>query len=292
MLALYRWRQIGAATRVFGVVGCPVGHSMSPAVHNAAFTAAGIDAVYLPLRVESGPEAFDRFIRAVLDRPWLDFGGFSVTIPHKVNALRAVGRDRCDELAWRIGAVNTLTISPDGQLRGDNTDYAAALDALVGAMGIERAGLSGRAVAVLGAGGAGRAIVAGLRHYGAEVTIYNRTASRGAELAEEFGAAARGLDDLARCQAEIVINCTPLGMHPHVDASPLEAVPPSARVVFDTIYNPIDTLLLGQARRAGCLCVSGLEMFVNQAVAQFELWTGRPAPADVMRRVVLEQLDR
>ena len=186
--------------------------------------------------------------------------------------------------------MNTLTLRPDGSLRGENTDYAAALDALCGAMGIDRAGLAGRRLAVLGAGGAARAIVAALAACRAEVTVYNRTVARAEALAEEFGVQAAPLDAAARFDGEAVINCTPIGMHPRVGASPLDGLPPAVRVVFDTIYNPIETRLLRTARQAGRLTVTGLEMFVNQAVAQFEAWTGRPAPRDVMREVVRRRL--
>jgi len=287
---LYRWDSIGPATKVFGVIGCPVAHSMSPAIHNAAFTAARVDGVYVPLRIEPGEANFDRFMDAVLARDWLGWRGLSVTIPHKENALAYVGADNCDPLAGRIGAINTITIGPDGTLRGDNTDYAAAIDALCNAMGIAREALAGRSVAVLGAGGAARAIVAALAHYGAETTIFNRTVKRGERLAGQFGCRAVGLGELARLDAEIVINCTPIGMHPKVDASPLAAIGPSTKVVFDTIYNPIETKLLRQARDAGLIGVSGLEMFVNQAVAQFEMWNSVPAPRETMREVVLARL--
>ena len=287
---LYRWDDIDAATELFGVIGCPVGHSMSPAIHNAAFAAAGINGAYVPLLIEPGAENFNEFLDAVLARPWLNWRGLSVTIPHKHNALEFVGEENCDPLAVRIGAVNTITISPDGQVRGDNTDYAAAIDALCDKMGIAREDLAGREVAVLGAGGAGRAIVAALTHYNAKTTIYNRTVSRGEALAADFGAEARGLDALATMNAEIVINCTPIGMHPKIDASPLKKIPDSVKAVFDTIYNPVRTKLLTAADDAGCLTVTGLDMFVNQAVAQFERWTQKPAPREVMRQVVMQKL--
>ena len=290
-LNLYRWRELTPGTTVFGVIGCPVAHSMSPAVHNAAFAAAGLDAVYLPLLVQPGEDNFRRFIDAVLERPWLGWRGLSVTIPHKENALATVGPGRCDELAVTIGAVNTVTIDPDGSLRGDNTDYAAAIDALCEAMGITREGLAGRSVAVLGAGGAARALVAALAHYYADVTIYNRTVSRADRLGEEFSCAAAGRDALPDLDAEIVINCTSIGMHPNVDATPLERIPPMVRVVFDTIYNPVDTLLLRRAKQAGCTCVTGVDMFVNLAIAQFKIWTDTAAPRDVMRNVVLDKLN-
>ena len=287
---LYRWDRLGPQTAVYGVIGCPVAHSMSPAIHNRAFDEAGMDAVYVPLLIQPGADNFNRFMDALLARPWTDFRGLSVTIPHKENALAYVGAGNCDALAAKIGAVNTITISPGGALRGDNTDYAAAIDALCSAMGIGRAGLAGRSVAVLGAGGAARAIVAALAHYWAEVNIYNRTVARGERLAAEFGCRAAGLDAAVGLDAQVIINCTPIGMHPEVDRAPLTAIPSGVEVVFDTIYNPIDTLLLRKARQAGCLTVSGLEMFVNQAVAQFEIWTGRDAPRRAMREVVLKRL--
>lgn len=287
---LYRWDNLGPGTAVYGVAGCPVAHSLSPAIHNAAFSAAGLDAVYLPLRVEAGAEAFRRFMDALLARPWLDWRGLSVTIPHKENALAYVGRDRCEELACRIGAINTIAIDTSGSCRGFNTDYAAALDALCSAMGVGRRDLAGRRVAVLGAGGAARAIVAGLRYGGAEVEIYSRTVSRAEALAGEFSCRAAGMEAVHRTAAEIVINCTPVGMHPEVDASPMEDFPPSVEVVFETIYNPIRTRLLRHAERRGLKTVSGMDMFVNQGAAQFEAWTAKPAPRDVMRRVAVEKL--
>jgi 3-dehydroquinate dehydratase/shikimate dehydrogenase len=288
--SLYRWDCLHAGTGVYGVIGCPVAHSMSPAIHNAAFEAVGLDAVYVPLRVEPGYDNFRMFLDAALARSWLDLRGLSVTIPHKENALTYVGSANCDELAVRIGAINTITILPDAKLRGDNTDYAAAIDAMCTAMNIAREGLSGWRVAVLGAGGVSRAIVAALTYYGAAVTVYNRTASRAQRLAKEFSCRAAGLDALGAMDAQIVINCTSVGMRPGVEASPLEKIPQSVRVVFDTIYNPVDTRLLADARAAGCLCVSGLDMFVNQAVAQFEIWTHRPAPRPAMRKVVVDRL--
>jgi 3-dehydroquinate dehydratase / shikimate dehydrogenase len=287
---LYRWESLGPDTVVCGVIGCPVGHSMSPAIHNAAFSALGVDAVYVPLLIQPGEDSFRRFMDALLERAWMDWRGLSVTIPHKENALQYVGQAHCAELACRIGAVNTITISPDGKLRGDNTDYIAALDALCNAMGIQQSELSGRSVAVLGAGGVARAIVAALAHHGAEVTVYNRTATRAEALGEEFGVRAQPLEASGTLSAEIVINCTPIGMFPRTDATPLAKIPSDVRVVFDTIYNPVRTRLLTEAQRAGCRTISGVDMFVGQAAAQFELWMGRKAPLDAMRGEVLRRL--
>lgn len=289
MKQLYRWDSVDPATKVYGVIGCPVAHSMSPAIHNAAFAACGIDAVYVPLLIESGAENFNRFMDAVA--PWTDLRGLSVTIPHKENAIARVGKENTDELSRRIGAINTIAIANDGSLSGTNTDYAAAIDALCSAMEISRSDLSGRKVAVVGAGGVARAITAALRHYRSDVTVYNRTFSRAEKLADEFDACARPLHEVAELSSEIAINCTSIGMHPDIDKSPIPADALSrVRVVFDTIYNPLQTRLLREASNAGCVCVSGLEMFINQAVAQFEFWTKKTAPREIMQEVVVRRL--
>ncbi len=290
MKHLYRWDAIGPDTDVFGVIGCPVTHSMSPAIHNAAFAATAQNAVYVPLRIEPGNEPFFRFLDAVRQRAWLSLRGLSVTIPHKENALACVGAEHCDALAVRIGAINTITLREDGSLRGENTDYAGAIDALCEAMSIARPGLKGRSAAVLGAGGVARAIVAALREYGATVTIYNRTLPRAEALAEEFGCVARPIARAGRTDAEIVVNCTSLGMHPKVRATPLRRLPESVKIVFDTIYNPVETRLLRDAQAAGRQILSGVDMFVHQAAAQFETWTRLPAPREVMREAVLRAL--
>jgi 3-dehydroquinate dehydratase/shikimate dehydrogenase len=286
---LYRWDRQGPETMLFGVIGWPIAHSMSPAIHNAALAAAEIDGLYLPLLVRPGRDDFFRLLDAIGEHPWLDVRGLSVTIPHKHHALEYVGQAQCDPLAVRIGAVNTITFQPDGTLAGDNTDYAAALDSLCGAMDIPPEQLAGRSVAVLGAGGVARAVVAALAHYHADVTIYNRTRRRAEQLAAEFDARSGDLS-AAPGPAEIVINCTSVGMHPHVEQTPLESLPKSAGVVFDTIYNPVRTRLLTQARHAGATAISGLEMFVAQAAAQFQRWLARPAARDVMRQIILDRL--
>jgi 3-dehydroquinate dehydratase / shikimate dehydrogenase len=290
MRNLYRWGVQNKSTQVFGVIGCPVGHSMSPVIHNTAFDATGINAVYVPLLIQPGAENFNLFMQAVVDREQLNFRGLSVTIPHKENALDFITPQNCDELPVTIGAVNTITISPDGKLHGDNTDFAGAIDALCDKMGIARKDLANRCVAMLGAGGAARAIVAALRYYGADVVIYNRTISRAEKLAEEFGCSAAALGVACKTDAQILINCTAIGMHPNVDDSPISDLSDSVEVVFDTVYNPLETKLLAKARAKKCLIVSGLDMFVNQAAGQFEKWTKITAPRDVMRDVVLGQL--
>ena len=295
---LYRWDQLNADTQLFGVIGDPVGHSMSPAIHNAGFNAVDYNGVYLPMRIPPEYEHFKATVGSLLDYRALNFRGASVTIPHKHNLLRFVEElnGEIEPLAAQIGAANTLTVRDDGLLYAGNTDYAAALDSVCDAMGIERTQLKGKSVAVLGAGGAARAVVAGFTAYGSAVTVYNRTPDKADALADAFNAHATTLEDINNAAFDILINCTPIGMHPNEDATPLDFTryPPPATgtppVVFDTIYNPVETRLLRQAKAAGCVIVSGVEMFVRQAAAQFELWTNQPAPTDRFREVVLDRL--
>jgi len=282
---LYRWDKIGPGTRVYGVVGWPVSHSLSPVIHNAALSAANIDAVYVPLPVRPDAAGWAAFMEQA-GGPGLDVAGLSVTIPHKEHALRwlAARGLPVSALAARCGAVNTLVHRPDGTWAGDNTDARGALAALqANARG--RTGALRRArVDVLGAGGAARAVVAALRDCGCTVTIYNRTAQRAAELARELRCAWQPWDARLHCGGDVLINCTSVGLWPAVDDSPLpdDAFRPGT-LVFDTVYRPPQTRLLRAAAARGCETVSGVEMFLAQAAAQHELWHGAPAPADVMR---------
>ncbi len=295
--SLYRWDHLDADTRVYGVIGYPVGHSMSPAIHNAGFDAIDFNGVYLPLPIPPEYEHFKATVASFLAEPSLHFRGASVTIPHKQNLLRFVEemKGEIEPLAAQIGAANTLTVREDGSLYASNTDYAAALDAVCDAMGIGSEELKAKRVAVLGAGGAARAVVFAFKHYGADVATYNRTLEKAQELAHASNSSAAPLDKLANADFDILINCTPIGMHPHIDASPYDFAHRTSNIeqnplVFDTIYNPIETRLLREAKAAGCVTISGVEMFVRQAAAQFELWTGQPAPMDRFREVVLQRL--
>ena len=184
---IYRWDSINADTKLYGVIGSPVAHSVGPAAHNACFADIGENKLYLPLLVEGGKEEFDCFLRHVLTRSWLGFRGFSITIPHKENALNFVKENRgfVEPLAEKIGAVNTIIVGPDSKLLAYNTDYTAALDAITSTLG-SKAKLKNLPVAVIGAGGVAKAIVAGLSDAGAKITIYNRTVERGEKLAAEF----------------------------------------------------------------------------------------------------------
>ena len=299
LVRLYRWRQINKQTRVYGVIGDPVAHSMSPAIHNAGFDAAEHNGAYLPLRIPPEYEHFKATVGAWLDFAPLNFAGASVTSPHKQNLMRFVEETggEVEPLAKTIGAANTLVRNDNGSLFACNTDYAAALDAVCAAQRIARDGLSGKRIAVLGAGGAARAAVAGFAHYGATVVIYNRTAEKAQQLAEQFNGqtgkvVAAPMDKLSACCCDVMINCTPIGMYPDVNASPIDGHEMkhwgADTLVFDTIYNPPRTKLLQQADAAGCATVSGVEMFVRQGAAQFERWTGREAPLETFRHVMHE----
>jgi 3-dehydroquinate dehydratase / shikimate dehydrogenase len=290
---LYRYDSIDAATELYGVIADPVGHSLSPAIHNACFADVGMNKLYLPLLVQGGQREFDMFMRNVLLRKWLNFGSFSVTIPHKENALNFVQARgwRVEPLAKKIGAANTLVVSKDDALKAYNTDYSAALDSITPGLGITRAGLKELPVAVIGAGGVARAIIAGLSHTGAKIKIYNRTVEKAKKLAAEFNCDFAPLDDLANLNAKLVINCTSIGMHPNVEETPLpEEYLKKDMVVFDTVYNPAQTLLLKQAKKKKAKTIDGLSMFVNQGMAQFKLFTGQEADPELMRKTVLDSL--
>jgi len=286
---LYRYDYINADTELFGVIADPVGHSLSPAIHNACFADKGMNKLYLPLLVEGGQREFDEFLNNILSRGWLDFAGFSVTIPHKQNALNYVRTNQgfVEPLAEKIGAVNTLLIEADGKLSAYNTDYTAALDAITSTLNITRADLKDLAVAVIGAGGVARAIVAGLTDTGAKVKIYNRTFKKAEKLAADFGCEFAGLDDLRTLDAKLLINCTSVGMYPNIDATPLpQECSKKDMAVFDTVYNPAETLLLKQAKETKAKTIDGLLMFINQARSQFKLFTGQNANTELMRKVI------
>ncbi|MBL0927709.1 MAG: type I 3-dehydroquinate dehydratase [Phycisphaerales bacterium] len=296
LLARYRFRSISHRTRVFGVVGWPVGHSLSPLVHNAAFEAMGFDGVYLPLPIPPEWEHFKATMLALLDEPHLTFRGCSVTIPHKEHLLRLAREDRSrawvvDELADRIGAANTLSVGDDGICRVLNTDAAGVVGPLEAALG----DLRSVNIAVLGAGGAARAAAFGLAERGANVLLYNRTRDRAEALRDELaqrlspgagkivvGAseAGGGFGRVCESCCGAIVNCTPIGMAggPSAGASPIDAESlkkvDSSAVVMDTVYRPLETPLLAAARAAGLRSIDGLAMFVAQAVRQSEIFTG------------------
>ena len=283
---LYRWESIDAQTRVMGVIGWPVGHSKSPALHNAAMAAAGINGVYVLAPVEPTKAAFERFMNRVAQADWLDAAGFSVTLPHKTHAREwleqrgaAVG-----EFARRTGAINTLVRQADGSWSGENTDVDGILAALSLAPSLATDDWSQRRVAVLGAGGVARAIVVAAQSRGAHVTILNRTPERAQALAVELGCAVRAWEQRDVLEANVIVNGTSLGMWPNVDDAPMDGSSlQSGMVVFDTVYNPLETTLLRRAKERGCETITGDHMFLAQAARQFELWHGAAADLNVMR---------
>lgn len=304
MKNLYRWDAIGPQTKVYGVVAQPVMHSMSPALHNAGFAHVGHDGVYLPMLVEGSYESFKAFMESFIHFDGLHLSGLSVTLPHKENALRYLQEKgaQVEELATRIGAVNTVIIENAGKspvLRGMNTDYAAILDSITDTLGIAREKLADYRVAIIGAGGTGRTAVAALAHCGATVVIYNRTKEKADALAAEFDGrsgkvVSARMEKLCDSCCHIFINTTSLGMHPKVDQSPIDGMSDVKfspdTLVFDTVYNPMQTKLLTQASAAGARTIGGVEMFVRQAAAQFRAWTGQPAPIALFRRILQQRL--
>ena len=302
--SIYRWDKLKASTRVFGVIGWPTAQSMGPAVHNAGFDHTGFDGVYLPMPIPPEYEHFKATVGSLLAMPELHFRGASVTIPHKENLVRFVVEHggEVEPLAQQIGAANTLVVRDDGSLYASNTDYAGALDAVCHGMGITREELNGQRVAVIGAGGVARAIVAGFVNYGSHVVVHNRTYEKAQSLAKQFATSGAALDrmgkveparleDVADSPCQLMVNCTSVGMHPDPEASPMpDAKFGPGTVVFDTVYNPSFTQLLRQARAAGCVTIGGGEMFIRQAAAQFQLWTAQPAPMDVLRKTLNQQL--
>ncbi|MCI0333826.1 MAG: shikimate dehydrogenase [Planctomycetes bacterium] len=284
MVNIFRHNSIKPETAVFGVVADPVGHSLSPQIHNAAFAAEEIDAVYVPFRVP-----FDTLGQFVEDVPRLGIRGLSVTIPHKEAIAKFL--TKVDPAVKGIGAVNTVLFK-DGQVLGYNTDYKAAMDCLEHALGGAvlpgtPSPLEHKRVLVLGAGGVARAVMYGLQRRGAKTTIAGRTRSRAQFLADLFGG--RCVDWQARHigDTEIIVNCTPIGMHPNVDESPFnKSHLKPAMIVFDTVYNPESTLLLKEGRSHGCRVVTGVEMFIRQAALQFLLFTGKEAPEPLMRETL------
>ena len=276
--------------QVFGVFGDPIAHSLSPPMHNAAFSALGMDCIYHAFRVK--PEKLEK---AILGAEAMGFGGLNLTMPLKEIALK-LGCIKPDPLAERIGAVNTIVFGETGEIKGYNTDGLGAKQALQEAA-VE---IRGSKIVVAGAGGAARAITFQLAADGAEITIINRTEARAIELAKDISAAAlsgkvegRGLfrlKDLLQ-DADVLINTTTLGMHPNTDTAIATAEELySGLTVFDIVYNPLETRLLKEAKASGAKTVSGVSMLVYQGAEAFRLWTGIEPPVELMKKTVLEAL--
>ena len=283
---IYRWDALSARTRIFGVIGWPVTHSLSPRLHNALMAKEQIDGVYLPLPVQPTYDHLASFLDYVTQNDWLDFAGMSVTIPHKQHAARWLDErgHPVSSIARRCGAVNTLVRDQGGGWRGENSDAIGALRALEDVPELSGGRLSGRSVDVLGAGGAAHAVVAGLIERGCRVTVYNRNPERAQALAQRLTCACQPWEQRVASSAEILVNCTSVGMAPDTQSSPVATDRlRSGMVVFDTVYNPAETKLLRQARERGCRVVSGVEMFIGQAAQQFALWHQQPVSTETLR---------
>jgi 3-dehydroquinate dehydratase/shikimate dehydrogenase len=273
MLDEFRFRDITDHTAIYGVVGSPLTHSVSPAMHNAAFRAAGVDAVYVPM-VASSAEDFTIFATA------LGVEGVSITIPYKVDLFERA--DAVDELSRKVGAVNTYRRD---SLRWEarNTDVSGFLAPLKG-----RLDLQGARAAILGTGGAARAVGLALASAGSVVTVYGRNRGRAKDVAALSGGTAAAFPVAAKSW-DLLVNTTPVGMFPNVDETPFEGAF-DGRVVYDLVYNPMETRLLKEAAAAGCETLGGLDMLVAQAEDQSEWWVGKRPPAGVMKQAALASL--
>lgn len=274
---------INGRTQLFGIIGSPVEHSLSPAMHNAAFAALGINGVYIPMRVIDLQDGL-RGLRA------LGFIGVSVTVPHKVAVMAFL--DAIDPVAQKIGAVNTLYFQeqPDDTplCKGYNTDWLGSNQALA-----EEIDPQGRTVLIIGAGGAARAVGFGLLEAGARILLTNRTETKGRELADELNCTFVPTADLPMVQADALINTTSVGMAPLDDALPIRAeLLGNFSVVMDIVYAPLTTKLLQAAAGHGCRTIDGLKMLQYQGAAQFKLWTGADVPGAVLRNALLAELNR
>ncbi len=280
---LYRVEQLDKATRIFGVAGNPIAHSLSPLMHNTAFRKENVNAVLLPLKVR----ALSDLLTLARELP---LAGLAVTMPLKQEILPHLANPvvgKSIPLTTKFGACNTLRIGADGKIVGFNTDVDGVVRPLE-----KRLKLKGARIAVLGAGGAARAAVFGLVDQGAEVFIVNRTHETAVSLAKEAKAKALKHEQFAKAPFDVLINSTPCGMAGSKQALPIKENELNAGLVFDMVYNPLETPLIKLAVSRGIPVVTGLEMFVQQGARQFEIWTGKPAPEAEMLRVVELELRR
>ena len=272
----YRIDQLDAATKVYGVAGNPIKHSLSPLMMNTAFRRETVNGVFLALQATR----LSDLMALVKEVP---ISGLAVTMPLKAEILKHL--ERTDPLSEKVGACNTVVRSADGKLYGFNTDVAAVVRPLE-----RRLSLKGARVLVMGAGGAARAAVFGLKEKGAEVFVMNRTPEAGQKLARQAKAKNFKREQLAKTSFDVIINATPAGMAGSKTQSLLDSKELNTRLVFDLVYNPLETPLIKMARDKGIPVITGVEMFVHQGARQFEIWTGKPAPEDDMLRVVVHAL--
>jgi 3-dehydroquinate dehydratase/shikimate dehydrogenase len=275
---LYRVEKLTKASRIYGVIADPIRHSISPAVHNRGFQSRRIDAVYLPFLVS--PAYLRDFFSMAAKLP---LGGFSVTIPHKQRILRYL--DAVDPLARRIGAVNTVW-RKGGKWRGTNTDAAGVTAPLAKFLRLRDA-----SVLIVGNGGAARGAACALYDAGAKITVVGRNIDRVRALSTVCGAEALNREQLTARHFDVIVHATPLGMFPHVNECFFNGSIPG-ELVFDMVYNPLETELIRRAKAQGKTIVPGIDMFLEQAVRQFEIWTGETAPRAAMLKAAMEALEQ
>lgn len=275
---VYRVHRPIQGLKIYGVIGDPVAKSMGYLIHNRAFQETGLSFIYVPFLVKNLEKFFSGFA------PY--FSGLSVTMPYKEGIIPLLGR--VDEIARKIGAVNTVVKEGD-RWTGYNTDCIGAMQALEA-----RVSLKDKNVLIIGAGGTAKAIGHGVLERGGRLTItYHKNRDRGDTLAREMRCSLADIREVESLAIDVLINCSPVGMNPNVNDSPVPArILRSGMVVFDSVYNPPETRLLREAQDAGCVTISGTELFINQGAAQFELWTGQKAPVEAMREVLLNKLER
>jgi shikimate dehydrogenase len=267
---------IDGHTKIFGILGRPVSHSLSPVMHNAAFGHLGINAVYVAFPVTD-------LAPAVEGLRGLGIGGVSVTIPFKEEIIPLI--DELEPQAARIGAVNTV-VNRDGHLIGSNTDWLGAVIALQA-----KISLRNQHVLILGAGGASRAIAFGIIQEGGQVTLTDIDPDRAAALALNLGVEAIAPEAVANCPAAILVNASPVGMAPDAEGIPINPeLLGRFEVVMDIVYQPLTTRLLQEAQARSAATIDGLQMLIHQATAQFELWTGQPAPMEIMAQAAYAAL--
>lgn len=269
---------INAQTQLYGIIGNPVRHSLSPIIHNAAFRRMELNAVYLAFKVKDLAEA----LRGIRE---LGLRGVSVTIPFKTEVIPFL--DEVEDVAGKIKAINTIA-NEGGKLIGYNTDWCGAMDALEG-----KVDLKDKRVVLLGAGGAARAIAFGLKEKGCKVIIFNRSLDKAKALAEEFGFIPLSLSSIDDLDAQVIINATSVGMYPNDTESPLQKkVLKAGMTVMDIVYRPLKTKLLRDAEEQGCQTINGLEMLARQGAAQLQIWTGKRAEVEEIKEDVRHALEK
>lgn len=275
--------RISAKTKICMVIGDPIKHSLSPQMHNGGYEKLGIDGEFIYVACRVKLDDIDNFVKGVRA---MGIRGVSCTIPHKLKIMEYL--DEIDQTAEKIRAVNTI-VNKNGMLKGYNTDWLGVVTPLE-----KITSLRDKKIALFGAGGAARAVAYGVRQRGAKLVIYNRTNEKAEEIAKEFGGKACSPDSIGDVKdMDIIINATSVGLHPNEDKTPLaKELITNKHIVFDAIYVPYETRLLKEAKQQGARIIHGMEMLLQQGIAQFNLYTGYNAPEETMRNILFKHLNQ